>query len=144
MSLIGTLLAFVVFPLKARPPEPKPDKAVPFALDFWRKTGWALMKEVESLREERDALRAQLQSLTEQQARQIAYYQQALASQHQAQMLAQYQPAQLQQAQALQNYAYQGLGQQNQMALPQTQFQDWCNCVPSRGEVIGNSHGVSG
>lgn len=126
MSLIGSLLAFVVFPLKARPPAPKPDdKVVAFALDFWRKTGWALMKEVESLREERDALRAQLRSLADQQARQLAYYQERMIAQHQAQMRAQYQPAPHQQA----------------LAQP---FQDWRNCAPSRGEVIGNSHGVSG
>jgi hypothetical protein len=132
MSLIGSLLAFVVFPLKARPPAPKPDdRVVSFALDFWRKTGWALMKEVESLREERDTLRAQLRSLASQQ--------QALAAHYQTQQLAQHHGLAQQMLGSRPNQqSYQGIGQYADYlaAMQNKAVFDSCTCVPSRGEVL--------
>lgn len=146
MSMIGTLLAFVVIPLRAKLPAPKPDeKVVPFALDFWRKAGQALMKENERLRkerddaraaslqlmDERDALRAQLRSLANQQARQLASRQQAA----QAQQIAQYH----QQAQALlgqQQQNLQGFGQLGRGQNHLYNLQDFCNCVPSREQML--------
>ena len=106
MSMIGTLLAFVVIPLKARPPEkpaPTPDDEVArltFALDYWRRAGTALMEENLRLREERVALEREVDHARRGQA--LSLGQQAGA------------------------------------------FEDFCNCVPSRGDVLGNSHGLSG
>jgi hypothetical protein len=129
MSMIGTLLAFVVFPLKAKPKEPAPPapKTWEFALDYWRNAYAVLSREnerlrVESLRliDERDALRRQLELFNRIER---VPSRQELAQQN-AQLLAQ----------------YQGLGQQA-AALAQSQqnlgaFQDHCNCVPSRSQVF--------
>jgi hypothetical protein len=134
MSMIGTLLAFVVFPLKAKPKEPAPPapKTWEFALDYWRNAYAVLSREnerlrVESLRliDERDALRRQLELFTRIE-RIRSRQEQAMQAQMQAQ-----------QAQ------YQGLGQQA-AALAQSQqnlgaFQDHCNCVPSRSQVFDGS-----
>jgi hypothetical protein len=132
MSMIGTLLAFVVFPLKAKPKEPAPPapKTWEFALDYWRNAYAVLSREnerlrVESLRliDERDALRRQLELFNRIER---VPSRQELAQQN-AQLLAQ----------------YQGLGQQA-AALAQSQqnlgaFQDHCNCVPSRSQVFDGS-----
>jgi hypothetical protein len=138
MSMIGTLLAFVVFPLKAKPKEPAPPapKTWEFALDYWRSAYAVLSREnerlrVESLRliDERDALRRQLELFTRIE-RIRSRQEQAMQAQMQAQ-----------QAQ------YQGLGQLcNQQAALNAQsqqnlgaFQDFCNCVPSRSQVFDGS-----
>ena len=145
MSMIGTLLAFVVFPLKAKPKEPAPPvpKTWEFALDHWRNAYQALWREnerlrVESLRliDERDALRRQLE-LFNRIERMPSRQEQAM--QAQMQMLAQYQGLG-QQAQQQQNALYNpqaaafAQSQQNLSA-----FQDHCNCVPSRSQVFDGS-----
>jgi hypothetical protein len=55
MSLLGSLLALVVIPLKAKP---RKTEVETFALNYWRDAGAALMKEVAELRLERDYWRA--------------------------------------------------------------------------------------
>ncbi len=136
MSLIGGLLAFVLIPLKARPPEPpkpKPD-TTEAALDFWRNAGARLMKEVERLREENQRLRSERDAM----AREVERHwrqQNALADaqmRQQVQMLAQYQPQQGQLGLQQQNY-------QNQ-ALAQLAQNDWCNCVPARSQIFDVDH----
>jgi hypothetical protein len=68
MSLISSLLAFVIIPLKARPAQKTPRdrevEALTFALDHWRDAGAALMKENERLNVKLDYWRATASNLT--------------------------------------------------------------------------------
>jgi hypothetical protein len=139
MSMIGTLLAFVVFPLKAKPPAPPAPKTWEFALDHWRNAYAVLSRENERLRaeslrliDERDALRRRLE-LFNRIERMPSRQEQAM----QAQMLAQYQGLGQLAQQQLQNALYNqqaALNAQSQQNLGA--FQDFCNCVPSRAEVF--------
>jgi regulator of replication initiation timing len=132
MSLIGSLLALVAIPLKAksrnraaeRPREvdnlallamAEEIKLLQFALDHWRRSGNALMEENERLRDERARL-----------ADEVNRYQRRYESPQQA---AQGQLQQMQQS-------YQGLGQLQQIALMNRVYGD-CTCVPSRAQAFG-------
>jgi hypothetical protein len=118
MSLIGSLLALVVFPSKAKP-ETRPKEAaladevrrLEFALNFWR-NGWeALMQENERLREQRDTLARELSDMRQRETdRQLYAY------------------AHAQSLQAQQNAALYNQGLQSDFMR---------NCVPSRAQAFG-------
>ena len=135
MSLIGSLLAFVVIPLKAKP-KPKPPteregrleadaQRLTFALDHWRSAWHALWADNERLREERDALRREL-ALRRREDRWLRL------GEVNAQMAQQAQ--QQNRALALQNAQYQG-GLAQQLGMQQA-YQGLCNCVPSRSQML--------
>lgn len=133
MSLIGSLMALVLIPLKAKPNEAPTQREVEladevnranFALAYWRNAGMTLMEENDrlieqnrSLSAERDRLRAANESLFASNERLIqAHYQQQ---------------------------SFQGLGQladqvmQNAAFAQYAQAMPFRNCVPSRGDVLG-------
>jgi hypothetical protein len=91
MSLIGSLLSLVLIPLKAKPPKEVENLAVMaladevrrlnFALDHWRDTGlkaWEeiqrLRQDLESARNDRDLVRAELRELMVQKDPTSPYY----------------------------------------------------------------------
>jgi hypothetical protein len=142
MSLIGSLLALVLIPLKARAPEVETKREreladevrrLEFALNYWRTAYDALedsferqLAKNESLREERDTLARELSDMRRRETDRQFYGYAQMQNQLQAQAMqdvALYQQSQL--------AAYQGLGQAQglQNAL-------MCNCVPSRAQVF--------
>lgn len=104
MSLIGSLLALVLIPLKARPPKREDEANLTFALDHWRNAWHVLWAENERMKAERDHYRD-------------------LADEWRRSYAAQ---------ERMQQQSFQGLGQLARQVI---------NCVPSRSEVFGNSHG---
>jgi regulator of replication initiation timing len=144
MSMIGTLLAFVVFPLKAKPKEPAPPvpKTWEFALEYWRNAYAVLWRENERLRKQLDDVRAESLRLIDERD--------ALRRQLELFNRIERVPSRQDQAMQAQQAQYQGLQQLQQngpynkqaSAFAQSQQSQQnlgydCNCVPSRAEAFG-------
>jgi hypothetical protein len=143
MSLIGSLLALVVFPLKARPQnlsDPKPMPAPELeslALDFWRNAYAKLEAENERLREELRNTREHRDWLAGELSDTRRRYEGGLQAQMQQQSYQGLgQLAQQVQANALMAQQAQML-QQNYYPAQQGALDEFMrNCVPSRAQVF--------
>lgn len=139
IGILGALTAFVIIPLKARPAPDKTTRELKLekeverltsALNYWRDAYRAQENETDRLRRERDALVREIE-------RRDSQWTRAQQAQQNGDLRL------IPQAAFNQAMAYaQGLQQAQHSAFARP-FDGFCNCVPSRAQIIGNDHGLT-